>query len=118
MTESIPQGVSPDTVSRIGETIGRAARATIVYGDPIVREGVTVVPVAKIRYGFGGAHRGGSDAGTGGGLRASPLGYIEIRDGQSNYRQIEDPTTHIMRLAVGGALGLLVLRAARRLLRR
>ncbi|MGA7799853.1 MAG: spore germination protein GerW family protein [Gammaproteobacteria bacterium] len=113
------QGAAPESIPGIGDAIGRTARAAMTYGEPIQRDGVTVVPVAKIRYGFGGG-RGGTAAGTGGGggVRASPLGYIEIRDGESTYRPIHDPATRTMRLAVGGILGLLALRAVTRLLGR
>ncbi|MEJ2644920.1 MAG: spore germination protein GerW family protein [Gammaproteobacteria bacterium] len=123
MDDSKPQDTQQDTaefVPGIGAAIGRAARASMVYGEPIQREGITVVPVAKIRYGFGGGRRssGPVGAGGGGGAKASPMGYIEIRDGESSYRPIHDPATRTVRLAVGGVLGLLALRAVTRLLRR
>ncbi|MEJ2688211.1 MAG: spore germination protein GerW family protein [Gammaproteobacteria bacterium] len=123
MDESQSQDKEQDAaefVPAIGAGIGRDARAGMVYGEPVQREGVTVVPVAKIRYGFGGGRRaaGPAGAGGGGGARATPMGYIEIRDGQSSYHPIHDPATRTVRLAVGGVLGLLALRAVTRLLRR
>ncbi len=59
------------------------------FGDPVQVEGRTVIPVAKVSYGFGmGAEQGpGSDAAGstdrargpyGGGVKSSPLGIIEI----------------------------------------
>lgn len=37
------------------------------YGDPIQVEGVTIVPVALVQYGFGGGDAGETAAGAGGG---------------------------------------------------
>jgi uncharacterized spore protein YtfJ len=57
-----------------------------VYGDPIERDGVTIVPAAAVMGGTGG---GGNDAGNGGGglgLIARPVGVWEIRDGSVTWR--------------------------------
>jgi uncharacterized spore protein YtfJ len=51
------------------------------YGDPVQIEGVTIVPVALVQYGFGGGGEGeGPDgaAGGGGGGMAIPIGaYVK-----------------------------------------
>ena len=54
------------------------------YGDPVQIEGVTIVPVALVQYGFGGGGEGGADgddagaAGGGGGGMAIPIGaYVK-----------------------------------------
>ena len=114
--------------------MGASARASLVYGEPVTREGITVIPVAKVRYGFGGGEgrQGGpgregaeraqateaSGTGGGAGLQAFPLGYIELRDGRSRYRRIRDPAATTLRIAVVGGLGLLLLGSVRRLLDR
>jgi uncharacterized spore protein YtfJ len=49
---------------RLAEKIGSSARATAVFGEAVERDGVTVIPVAKARWGFGGG-----DGGPGGGRR-------------------------------------------------
>lgn len=41
-------------VERIAERIGAHATVKAVFGDPIERDGITVIPVAKVRWGFGG----------------------------------------------------------------
>ncbi len=38
----------------ISERIQTAASVKTVYGDPIAAEGKTIIPVARVRYGFGG----------------------------------------------------------------
>jgi uncharacterized spore protein YtfJ len=41
-------------VERIAERVGAKANVRAVFGDPIERDGITVIPVARIRWGFGG----------------------------------------------------------------
>lgn len=45
----------------------RAVGVKSAYGDPIQVEGVTLVPVALVQYGFGGGDAGESAGGAGGG---------------------------------------------------
>jgi uncharacterized spore protein YtfJ len=65
---------------------------------------VTIVPVARVRYGVGGGGGRGPgrrkrDAdnadqvgyGHGGAVQAAPVGYIELRGGEANYKRIADP---------------------------
>ena len=75
-----------------------------VYGAPIETNGRTVIPMAKIAYGFGGGFGSGTDTeaadgdeapdhqggGFGGGLAATPVGVVEITD---NGTRIIRPTT-------------------------
>jgi uncharacterized spore protein YtfJ len=72
-----------DVLRSLGDRLGTAATVKSVYGDPIHAEGRTVVPVAKLSYGFGaggGARREQAQEGGGGGagLSASPAGVLEI----------------------------------------
>ncbi|MFG1669394.1 GerW family sporulation protein [Streptomyces sp. Y7] len=85
-------------LERLAEKLGGRASVTAVYGDPVTADGVTVIPVAKVAYGFGGGAgrtaegaKAGDGGGGGGGVEAKPLGYIEIRDGVTTYRAIRDP---------------------------
>lgn len=106
-------------VPRIAERIGAAARAEAVFAEPVERDGVTVIPVAKVRWGFGGGmgaqrRHGAEGGGGGGGVIASPVGFIELRDGQARFRPAVDPVG----IAVAAAAGLLAGLAVVRLLRR
>jgi uncharacterized spore protein YtfJ len=97
---------SADRFNRLVESLGGTASASAVFGDPVERDGVTVVPVARVRYGVGGG--GGRGAGRkkkrdadgaaqevgyghGGGVQAAPVGYIEISGGRADYKRIADP---------------------------
>jgi uncharacterized spore protein YtfJ len=107
-------------IERIAEKMGATARTSLVYSEPVERDGVTVIPVARVRYAFGGgAGEGeggkdgrdhGSGSGGGGGVSASPAGYIEIRDGESNFRPIHDRTSLALLIVAGGISGMLILR--------
>jgi uncharacterized spore protein YtfJ len=111
--------LADELVQRIGQTIGDRAKVTAVFGEPIERESITVIPVAKARFGFGGGggaggHDGdeGSGGGGGGGAAVSPVGYIEVSEGTARFKRILAPTDF---LAVAAAAALTLL-AARRLL--
>jgi len=94
-------------VERLADRLGSTAHSTAVFGDPIERGGVTVIPVAKARWGFGGgggrplAHPGerpgerpagpeGEGSGGGGGVAVVPVGFIEVRDDGARFRRIVD----------------------------
>jgi uncharacterized spore protein YtfJ len=87
-----------ELLERIGQTVGDKANVSTVFGDPVEREGVTVIPVAKARFGFGGgggsgAREGqeGSGGGGGGGAYVSPVGYIEVRAAGAEFKRIQSP---------------------------
>lgn len=110
-----------DLVQRIGETLGGTANVKTVFGDPIRLEGKTVVPVAKVAYGFGAGagvgknashpERQGEGGGGGGGMKAYPAGALEITDSGTRFV----PFIDVQQLAagaifVGALLGLILLR--------
>jgi uncharacterized spore protein YtfJ len=81
------------TVGRLAERLGASVRASVIYGEPVERGDVTVIPVARARWGFGGGggrnRRDEPGAGGGGGAMVTPIGYIEIRgDGTTRFRRI------------------------------
>jgi uncharacterized spore protein YtfJ len=130
-------------VERIAERVGGKASVRAVFGDPIERDGLTIIPVARVRWGFGGgAGRGpiavgpgsesdatsigmGSDASTsgsgsggGGGVSADPVGYLEIGPNGAVFRPIVSPMPSPGFMLAAGATAALVLRGLARLLRR
>lgn len=110
-------GSESTLLDTLAERLGTRVHTRTVYGEPVERQGVTVIPVAKARYGFGGG--GGSKAGErgsggGGGATVKPIGYIEIRDGGSRFQRIPDPANVVAAIAVGGFFGWLMLRALAR----
>jgi uncharacterized spore protein YtfJ len=87
--------LATDLLDRLGERVGGRASAAAVFGEPIERDGVTVIPVASVAYGFGGrngAASTGRRAGEGGGGGATrPIGFIEISGGTAVFKPTRDP---------------------------
>jgi uncharacterized spore protein YtfJ len=96
----------PRFVERLAEKLGSAANSATIYGAPVERDGVTVIPVAKAAYGFGGGEGNGTEgkgagSGGGGGMVLTPVGYIEMKDGTTRFRTIRDPQTVVKVVAIG-----------------
>src|SRR5688572_21536432 len=76
-------------LERMAELVGARATVKVVFGEPVRHGDLTVVPVARVRWGFGGS--GGSSegmptgaasgSGGGGGVAADPVGYLELGEG-------------------------------------
>ena len=108
-----------DVLQRLGETLGSTATVKSVFGEPIQANGKTVVPVAKVAYGFGGGFGGGKhgkDAdrqreggGGGGGVRAFPAGVLEITEDSTRFIPFTDLRLLAFVFAAGAAFGGLIL---------
>lgn len=103
----------------IQDVIGRAQDALTVsrvFGEPIERDGVVVIPAAEVSGGGGGGAgtdaSGSSGDGGGYGLRARPVGAYVIRDGNVRWEPAVDVPGLVLRagLVVIG-LALLLRRA-------
>lgn len=97
----MPAANSTDAVMRQLQEAHDAMRVDRVFGDPVERAGVTVIPAARISGGGGGGGgQGESDDGESGGgfgtgfrLSARPVGMIVIdRDDQVSWRPTVDAT--------------------------
>jgi uncharacterized spore protein YtfJ len=107
--------VENEFVQDLAERIGAKVGAQAVFGEPVEREGVTIIPVARAAWGFGGGSGRGDDgegAGGGGGVSAAAIGYVEIKDGRTSFKPIVDARPVVLAAAFGLVAGLLV--AARR----
>ena len=95
-----------ERLNRFMESLGGTASARAVFGEPVEKDGVTIVPVARVRYGGGGgggrgpgrkkkgdaqATRTRSGFGHGGGVQAAPVGYIELSGGQASLQAHRRP---------------------------
>jgi uncharacterized spore protein YtfJ len=104
---------------KLAEKLGATARAARIFGEPVERDGVTVIPVATARWGLGGGggRKGlvarGEGMGGGGGVVVRPAGYIEIRGGGARYRPIVDPKVLIGAGIAGAFLAFRLLRRLR-----
>jgi uncharacterized spore protein YtfJ len=100
-----PKPRKPMPVERV---LDRIAGARLCYGEPVVADGRTVIPVSRVRayggYGFGSgndsvAESGGEGGGGGGHLEATPVGFIELGPEGTRYHEIRDPerAQHLLR---------------------
>jgi hypothetical protein len=112
---SVPERRTDELLGRLAERIGARFDASNVFGTPVERNGVTVIPVATIRLGLGGG--GGSDPskgqegeGGGGGGTASAAGYIELRDGRSRFVPTVHPARMLLLVCAAALAGLAILR--------
>jgi uncharacterized spore protein YtfJ len=110
--EDIEQNYKDDFLTNLAEKLGAAAKASLVFGEAVERDGVTVIPVAKSRWGFGGG--GGKrkyevGSGGGGGALVTPIGFIEITNGGARFQRIH--TVSLPMIVVSGVAGFLLLRA-------
>jgi uncharacterized spore protein YtfJ len=111
-TMELDKPTSAETfIGGMAERLGAAARAATVFGDPVERDGITVIPVAKARWGFGGGigHSKDEDgAGGGGGMLVTPVGFIEMRNGTAEFRPIR--TVSLNWIFAGALAALFLLR--------
>ena len=114
-------------VERMAELVGGKASVRAVFGDPIERDGITVIPVARVRWGFGGgAGRGpvvedglsGSGTGGGGGVTADPVGYLEIGPDGVEFKPIVSAMPSPGFMLASGLTAAIVLRGIARVFRR
>ena len=121
-----------DLTSNVGESIRSIledltehASVRSVYGDPIEADGRTIIPVARVSYGFGGgfgrggpesgedgagegaAEETGQGAGGGGGVSAKPVGVVEVGDGETRFVRFGDRRRAGLALLAGVVLGIL-----------
>jgi len=97
-------------LSDLADRVGVTASAKEVFGEPVQRNGITVIPIARARWGFGGGagNRSGEEgAGGGGGATVRPVGYIELREDGSRFRRIVTTADLALLALVAGAVGYL-----------
>ncbi len=97
------------------ESILSGAGVNAIYGAPISAQGKTVIPVAKLMYGFGaGAGTGGvwnssaqgEGGGGGAGVRAIPVGVIEVSEKETRFIPITSRKKLAGAIVVGALVGI------------
>jgi uncharacterized spore protein YtfJ len=82
-----------------------------VYGEPFTKDGVTVIPAARVRGGGGGGE-GKSDQGEGEGLgfglSAGPVGAWIVKDGEVSWKPAVDVSRTILGGQIVGVVALFV----------
>lgn len=111
-----------DLVERLSSGFGQSAAIGNIFGEPVHVGQKTIIPVAKISYGFGGGYGQGpgkrsrvpllqedapaqpEGAGGGGGMYASAKGVFEITPATTRFV----PATSFRHLMAGIAIGFLL----------
>ena len=97
------------------ESILADANVKAIYGEPISAHEKTIIPVARIMYGYGaGAGTGGigekntrgEGGGGAGGVRAIPVGVIEVSNQQTRFVPITDRKKLTGAVLTGVGLGI------------
>jgi uncharacterized spore protein YtfJ len=87
-----------------------------VFGEPYEKDGVTVIPAARVQGGAGGGtgedpNGQGRGSGSGFGVTARPVGAFIIRDGDLNWRAAVDVNRIILGGQIVAVVALLTVRA-------
>ena len=113
---------SVEVLRTLGDRLQSGASVNHVFGEPISLDGKTVIPVARVRYGFGGGggKHGPADAaedrdsesrkagwGGGGGVIAEPAGALEITAAETRFIPFFDPKRTALLVGAGFVFGIL-----------
>ena len=125
-----------DKVKEVMEKFKNTANVKAVFGEPYEKDGVTIIPVAKVFMSGGGGMMGkmfgkmkgtkdetgkeevktdemgkGKDmpSGWGGFVKSMPAGYIKVKEGTAEYVEIWDKNKMMMMggMVIAGMFGLL-----------
>ncbi|MEO8050905.1 MAG: spore germination protein GerW family protein [Acidobacteriota bacterium] len=106
--------------------MGSSATIKAVFGEPVYAARRTVIPVAKVAYGFGGGFgtghgktesdkgRHGEGGGGGGRVRAFPAGALEITENGTRFIPLPNVQLMAAAFAAGTMLGALLLGGRRK----
>ncbi len=95
------------------------ADAAVAFAPPQEFGNLTVIPVAKVRWGIGSGTRtgklkeqDGAQEGKESGqiVSVSPVGYIEVKEGTTTFRPFFTPDTILKMQVVGGLIAIAILR--------
>ena len=80
-----------------------------VFGEPYEKDGVTIIPAARVQGGAGGGsgedpQSQGKGSGSGFAMTARPVGAFILREGELSWR----PAVDVNRIVLGGQVVLIV----------
>jgi len=82
-----------------------------VYGDPIERDGILLIPAAAVQGGAGGGGDANSNGGGGFGVAARPVGAYVIRAGEVTWEPAIDVNRVVARAMTVAIIFLMVVRS-------
>ena len=129
-----------DVITTITERLSATGHVKTIYGEPIVANDKTIIPVAEVKYGFGGgggqqqepsgraespegespgsniASQGRSGMGGGGGISVRPLGVVEVSSTGTRYISFSQGRKIALSVLTGIVIGAIVFRRRRRII--
>lgn len=103
-----------EMLEQIGDSLASTASVKSVFGEPIHAEGKTIIPVARVGYGFGaGGSRHANEGGGGGGVGAVPAGVLEITQDSTRFIPDVDPRWLAGAFVAGAIVGRFLLHRRR-----
>lgn len=107
-----------DLMGSVSDRLSTEATVRRVFGEPITVGERTVIPVARVGYGFGAgmgsSGEAGEDGGGGGGMSAWPAGVIELTEDGMDYVEFGLDKKIATAALVGLAVGFLLAKLGRR----
>ena len=78
-----------------------------IVGSPITTpDGITIIPISKVSFGFGSGgmagatQNGGVNGGAGGGVKIDPIGFLVVKDGNIRMINITEPASGAIERAI------------------
>ena len=115
---------SSNSLDKISESLSDRATVRTIFGDPVETHGKTIIPVARVAYGFGGGHghghgKGKSDGqmtqeedgegeGAGGGMMVMPKGVLEISDDSTRFVPLVPSRKLFAAAVIGMMFGMII----------
>lgn len=94
----------PTSLLSLIDPLSKSASVRSVYGEAFTANGKTIIPVARIAYGFGSG--GGKDGeGGGGGVYAEPVGCIEVTEAETRFIAVNEKRKLAAAALAGFCLG-------------
>ncbi len=103
-----------ELLESLTQRLGSSASVKSIFGEPVTAGDRTIIPVARIGYGFGGgggtAKEGaaGEGGGAGGGAGAKPVGIVEIAPEGTRFIPFHETRRLAVTALAGFAAGLLL----------
>ncbi len=110
----------------IHATLSESANVKTIFGEPVTAAGKTIIPVARVAYGFGAGmgqgptrkpasedsseHHLGQGGGGGGGVVIKPIGVVEITPTSTRFIPIHNRAKLLSCAALGFIAGWLFAR--------
>lgn len=98
---------------KILDQVKELVSGATVYGEPYVKNGLTVIPASRISGGGGGGQESGADAAAGGGagVDARPVGAFVVKGDDVSWVPAIDVNRIVLGSQVVAVIALLTVRA-------